>query len=381
MGIGVAVSLVAWGCAPEEVATGRAELVGGAPTSEYPAALFLTSSQAFCTGSLVAPNVVLTAAHCGLGPGWTATVMDVDEPVASEEVVEAALHRYHDGNGQAVATHDISVARLAADLPVEPFPFITERLDPYPLESTVVAVGFGLDDGVAQTGGGVKRAAPFTVTWATDDYFVGGERGTSVCSGDSGGPGLRNLDGVPTVVGVTAAASPTCRLDSRWTRVDAYAAEFVIPFVDAWSGPCRFDGTCAVQDCRTPDPDCAPCGIDGVCSAGCATLDLDCPVAGLFGDACGSPDDCESRLCIDDGEGGQVCTRACDDSETFCPSGHRCEPVAEATVCVPDRPEEGGGCSAGGAGGGALGALALLLLSCLACGRAPRRRCRCPGIP
>ncbi|HEU5055148.1 MAG TPA: hypothetical protein VFU21_01425, partial [Kofleriaceae bacterium] len=198
---------------------------------------------------------------------------------------------------------------------------------------------------------------------------------TSVCYGDSGGPALMTIDGISTVVGVSTGTAETCRRSSWWTRVDTYAAEFVTPFVDAWSGPCRWDGTCVTQGCRTPDPDCAPCGIDGVCSAGCDALDLDCPLAGFFGDACSSPDDCESRLCVEGDDGDSTCSQVCDDVEHFCPSGYRCE----AQVCVATATADG--CSASGRGGAGGGLLVLLLLSRLACSRGPRRPRRCPGIP
>ncbi len=379
----VGFGFLASACAQEPVGERASAIVGGAPTYEYPAVVILESAEGgYCTGTLVARNVVLTAAHCQVAPDWIATVMSFDEPVASDEVVAVVSHRYHKG-GNANADHDISLARLAHELPAEPLPFVTAAFDQPPLGATILGVGFGADDGVALTGGGVKRVGTFSIAWATADYLVGGEYGaSSVCYGDSGGPALLSIDGVLTVVGVTTGTGETCRRQSWWTRVDTYAAEFLTPFVDAWSGPCQSDGRCVTEGCRTPDPDCAPCGVDGVCSAGCDALDLDCPLAGFFGDACSSSDDCESRLCVEGGDGEETCSQTCDGVDRFCPSGYRCEPADGTSVCVAEG-AEGCGASGGGGSGGATAGLALLalLLSRPACSRGRRRRRRCPGIP
>lgn len=376
--------LLAGACAQDRVGQGASGLVGGTPTYEYPAVLLLESPDGgFCTGSLVAPEVVLTAAHCQLAPGWTASVMSYDQPIASAEVVEVVTHRYHNG-GDAFSDHDIALARLAGALDEEPLPIALAPLD-QPVGLVLAVVGFGVIDGDQLNGGGAKRQGDFPITAANRDYLTGGQDGRSICYGDSGGPAFLELDGALTVAGVTRSHFGECSGLSQWTRVDAYAGEFVLPFLDSWSGPCRLDGTCTSDGCRTPDPDCAPCGVDGVCSPGCPAIDLDCPVGGFFGDACATADDCESRLCIDDPDGGErYCTDRCDGGAS-CIEEALCQEVGGEPVCVarpPAEPEEGGGCAASdGTGGAPAGWLLGLLVSRLACCRAPRRRRRRRGTP
>lgn len=113
--IAVGFALVAGGCAQDLVAQGASGLVGGIPTYEYPAVLLLENPDGgYCTGSLVAPDVVLTAAHCQIAPGATASVMSFDEPIASQDVVEVVSHRYHNG-GDAKREGDFSITASNRD--------------------------------------------------------------------------------------------------------------------------------------------------------------------------------------------------------------------------------------------------------------------------
>jgi uncharacterized protein (TIGR03382 family) len=59
------------------------------------------------------------------------------------------------------------------------------------------------------------------------------------CAGDSGGPTVRTIDGVPVVAGVHSRS--TCRGYSLDERVDVHVDEFVRPFIDEHSGG---DGGC-----------------------------------------------------------------------------------------------------------------------------------------
>ncbi len=379
----VGVGFLACGCTQDLVGDRASALVGATPTYQYPSVLLLENPDGgYCSGSLIAADVVLTAAHCQMQPGAVATVMAYDQRMASETVAEVVFHRYHNG-GDAFADHDLSLLHLAGPLAEEPVPFVVAPLPDTAIGQTLTVVGLGVIDGSDHSGGQVKRVADFPVSDENRDYLTGGTDGTSICYGDSGGPAFLDIDGVATQVGVTRSHYRDCTGLSQWTRVDTYAGEFVIPFLDSWSGPCRLDGTCVTDGCRTADPDCAPCGVDGVCSTGCPEIDLDCPVAGFLTDPCASDDDCESRRCIEDPYGvvGRYCTSECD-SYPGCTLDTECQEQDGARLCLippAQEPDEGGGCAVA-ADEQPLGLVALLV-SCLACSRGPRRRRRCPGTP
>jgi len=116
------------------------------------------------------------------------------------------------------------------------------------------------------------------------------------------------------------------------TRTDIMWDAFLTEVLNAWSGPCQNDGNC-VEDasCAFADPDCDPCGMDGVCAAGCALPDRDCELGGLAADPCTGAMDCESRICVSapEDERIQYCSMPCDPSKTSAES----ECFAPLTIC------------------------------------------------
>jgi MYXO-CTERM domain-containing protein len=285
-----------------------------------------------CTGTLVAPRVVLTAGHClydavqqginggtvRFGSGGAMGYWD------SVPVTRLAVHRYYVG----FITHDVAMMRLGQDAPasVTPIPFQIEKIPNEELVGEYVrVVGFGMNDGVNQTGYGVKRTVTMEVQAAGNDHIVYGNALTNICQGDSGGPTLRNVfpDG-EVVVAVSSFGDAGCLGSSSVARTDAYA-EWLVEVFDAWDGPCRNDGNCVTAGCRTPDPDCDVCGYDGVCGSDCPRPDLDCPVAGLIGEDCGDDFDCESRTCVTALDDARIryCATTCDPAQ---PAAEACSP-------------------------------------------------------
>ena len=330
----------------------QAEIIGGtgAPFDDAVVAVFVGG---LCTGTLVAPRIVLTAAHCvgdAIEAGQTSfgsvRFGDGTGPwIDSIPVADMTMHRFYDP--PAFLEWDIALLRLARPAPenITPLPISTRHLteDDEGLRVRVVGYGntFGGDDENPASGAGQRRQVTLPLQVVRPTHIVFGNSQQNTCQGDSGGPSFGLFDGEEYVIGVTSYGARGCGGDSAMTRTDAMWDDFLTEVISAWSGPCQHDGTCVTDGCAYPDPDCDPCGFDGVCAADCPKPDRDCPTVGRATDFCDTDMDCEGRLCIPAFEDERIhyCSTACDpdapSSDTGCfPPLGRCDRQDDGTgVC------------------------------------------------
>jgi V8-like Glu-specific endopeptidase len=319
--------------APEEIDTTTQAVVGAAIDTGDPAVVALTFSDdfIFCTGTLVSPRVVVTAAHCiddGAGdPGFTVYFgPDAYAGLEGYRVAVTDKTKHPMWTGSLSGGHDIGVLLLYdAQEPTLPVPMNTADIADH-IGADYRVAGFGIYDRDLREIDGKKRQGLMSIGGLDGDYLEATDPDTAICQGDSGGPGFITVDGVEVLAGVHSYSISGCFNPSGDSRVDLWHDDFIVPYIQERDTTCGLDGTCAPIGC-VADPDCMPCGGDGTCATDCPLPDIDC-ATGDIGDICQGDTQCMSGLCIYWLEDihSRFCSEPCD-GDADCPEGMTCEEV------------------------------------------------------
>jgi hypothetical protein len=206
-------------------------IVNGQPTSGFPSVgLVGDVSGDGCTGTLIAPRYVLTAAHCAEGLANNQGRFTIGGVRYSTSRI--FVHPNYNGNligGDAA--NDLAIFELSQPVPgITPSPLYRQAPR---VGQLLTLVGFGA--GGTGTSGhngdfGIKRVGttaidgvtPRLITWSFDN-----NQESNTAPGDSGGPAFLLVNGVYFLAGVTSGGdrSDAAIGDNSFdTRVDAYAA-------------------------------------------------------------------------------------------------------------------------------------------------------------
>ena len=189
---------------------------GGTPQADGIARAVVTivgSRGNFCTGSVIAPKLVLTVAHC-VQPGADYKIVDfgADGKPQLLNVRSVAIHPSF--NMQAMQAHRATadVALLQLDIPLKGKSTVPVGSPNIPIRvgSRFTIAGIGVTvRGEGKSGGTIRVAAlvatgqPGTLQIRLVDPLTNGVRdGIGACTGDSGGPVFEDRPNGAVLVGV-----------------------------------------------------------------------------------------------------------------------------------------------------------------------------------
>ncbi len=259
-------------------------IVGGdtVPAGKWPDAVAVIGERGVCTGTAIAPDVVLTAGHCADLQPTSVIAGTTDFTNGGTRIAIDKIVAYPNW----ATTYDLAVAVLHDPLPMAPRPIGTacSRADLH-AGTPVHIVGFGVTDPAGRGASSVLHEAVAPVidpdctsgdgcmpAVAPGGELIAGGDGTDSCFGDSGGPVYLDTPRGTIVFaavsrGVANAAMP-CGSGGIYVRTDK-VADWIADTAgrDLARDPCEGD---------PPPPDA------GGCNAGSPSLGVLLAFAGLL---------------------------------------------------------------------------------------------------
>lgn len=234
-------------------ATGAFALGGsasGADRSLVPHLVMVLSKQgarhSACTGTVIARDIVVTAAHCVAGNRQIVIAYAEDGSHVLQRILAKALNPGF-SSGSRVSI-DLALLRLEGALPARFSPVTLDRgQGAHRVGQSQTIAGFGLQAEQAESTAGTLRSASVSVLPRLFPRYLrlgqGGEPGLSdiaICTGDSGGPVFEAESSTPLLVGVVYGRekfgnAQSCGVTAQAVRI-APQRQWIESVLARWSG-------------------------------------------------------------------------------------------------------------------------------------------------
>ena len=217
--------------ATDPVASSTILIVGNSPQGQY-----------ICSGSIIAPDIVVTAAHCvaeevsaPVPASQIRLVFNLKIPKSGSDpsVRKISDYRFHpswkgvspDGTVDGDNLHDIAIISFSGGLPrgYAPAKILPKNVALTVGESVLLA-GYGITNARTQAGAGTLRKVTVQIQQLLDSEVVVDEsHRKGSCSGDSGGPAFATDKGTTYLFGVTSRGDSSCAISGVYTDIPAHA--------------------------------------------------------------------------------------------------------------------------------------------------------------
>ncbi len=167
-----------------------------------------------CTGSLIAPTIVLTAGHC-VAPGTSYRIVDnTTVPPRLVTAQKAVMHPQFSMQAMLAhrATADVALLQLPSTVSGKSPARLGVLRSPVAPGARFTIAGVGVTTSGGDAGIGTVRVAALTVTGQpgtlqmrlVDPVTQNKRSGLGACTGDSGSPVFEDQPNGPTIVGVVS---------------------------------------------------------------------------------------------------------------------------------------------------------------------------------
>lgn len=204
---------------------------------------------ALCTGSIIADDLIVTAAHCVQAHGTGMRILfglKSNSSAITRKASDARVPQEYQGeNSTGIDQYDIGLVRFPGGLPAG---YVAAQVLPESIaladNESVTLSGYGITDGSTHAGSGTLRKTDVKIkiaNYGRTEVLLDQSKGHGACHGDSGGPAVVKANGNLYVWGVTNRGAPDdapddCLHEAVYTKINAHTA---------WLGS-------ATQDMRRP---------------------------------------------------------------------------------------------------------------------------------